>query len=618
MHKRLAIGLLAAIVVVGLVVARRHELLRFTIERGASLGSGYAVRIDRMHVGWGAAAFWGVRMRRDGLPVLDADYVALHYSLRDLLPGSTHRFGLLGAELSGARVTLTRFRDGTFNLSLPQSGPAVPLPERTNPVPLHFSLRVRGLQLELREPAAFEESAKTVRVRDVSADGVVNTAGVTTYRVDGAFAARRPEPFAIRGKIDAIAGYAMHRARAPFFPLRALANYFADTPVVRVLKGAARNFDARIYALDVEPDVAPQYHVSLRLDVEGARIALEPLAQPVDGIHGRLEVIDNAFFVRGVRATLAGMPMRIDGGVYDFSGALTGKAQLRLGISAAGDLAIFRNAFTFTKDQPIAGRTSLGVLVEGPIDDPLIVAKANAPRARYRTLPFDALDANVIYHSGLIAFAPLGASYGGVGVRIRGSLTLGKHLRSQLALHVAAPAGRLPYLDEMLGQEPIVVDAAALGSDLLFHVVGTAASARDESRLAALFEFGSERNGERLAVLVSHRARRFRRRIPAGPSREHERILDFLARLAHERAAIAGVSGPGAAANAAGCRARGGDDACWGRIGLARRRRRIGLSSADEHRRHCVRHARRRVCRNPERRRDKSDERFGTLGKLCR
>ena len=171
MHKRLAIGLLAAIVVVGLVVARRHELLRFTIERGASLGSGYAVRVDRMHVGWSAAAFWGVRMRRDGLPVLDADYVALHYSLRDLLPGSTHRFGLLGAELSGARVTLTRFRDGTFNLSLPQSGPAVPLPERTNPVPLHFSLRVRGLQLELREPAAFEESAKTVRVRDVSADG---------------------------------------------------------------------------------------------------------------------------------------------------------------------------------------------------------------------------------------------------------------------------------------------------------------------------------------------------------------------------------------------------------------------------------------------------------------
>ena len=488
MHKRLAIGLLAAIVVVGLVVARRHELLRFTIERGASLGSGYAVRVDRMHVGWSAAAFWGVRMRRDGLPVLDADYVALHYSLRDLLPGSTHRFGLLGAELSGARVTLTRFRDGTFNLSLPQSGPAVPLPERTNPVPLHFSLRVRGLQLELREPAAFEESAKTVRVRDVSADGVVNTAGVTTYRVDGAFAARRPEPFAIRGKIDAIAGYAMHRARAPFFPLRALSNYFADTPVVRVLKGAARNFDARVYALDVEPDVAPQYHVSLRLDVEGARIAIEPLAQPVDGIHGRLEVIDNAFFVRGVRATLAGMPMRIDGGVYDFSGALTGKAQLRLGISAAGDLAIFRNAFAFTKDQPIAGRTSLGVLVEGPIDDPLIVAKANAPRARYRTLPFDALDANVIYHSGLIAFAPLGASYGGVAVRIRGSLTLGKHLRSQLALHVAAPAGRLPYLDEMLGQEPIVVDAAALGSDLLFHVVGTAASERDESRLAALFE----------------------------------------------------------------------------------------------------------------------------------
>ncbi len=88
------------------------------------------------------------------------------------------------------------------------------------------------------------------------------------------------------------------------FPLRALANYFADTAVVRILRGAARNFDAEIYALGVVPNVAPEYHVSLSLDMEGGRIALQPLAAPIDSVRARLHVIDNVFYVRHATATL--------------------------------------------------------------------------------------------------------------------------------------------------------------------------------------------------------------------------------------------------------------------------------------------------------------------------
>ena len=78
-------------------------------------------------------------------------------------------------------------------------------------------------------------------------------------------------PFTIVGTIDAERGYAMHRARAARFPLRALANYFADTPVVRILKGRARNFDARLFAFDVQPNVAPSYHVNLSSTSTAAR-----------------------------------------------------------------------------------------------------------------------------------------------------------------------------------------------------------------------------------------------------------------------------------------------------------------------------------------------------------
>jgi TamB, inner membrane protein subunit of TAM complex len=486
LRKRIAIGLLAAAAVVGIVVAQRHELLRFGIQVLPRI-AGYAVTADAVSIGGGSAVLQGVAVDRGSSPVLRARRIALRYSLRDLLPGSRHRFGLLGIEVSDATVTLTRYRDGSFNVSFPQGGPAPAAAPRVNPVPIAFSVRVRGLRLDLREPAAYDESARSVRIGDIDVDGKIDTAAVTEYRASGAFVTRRrSDPFTIAGRVDAVRGFADHRARARVFPLRALANYFADTAAVRILHGAARNFDAEIYALGVVPNVAPEYHVSLSLDMEGGRIALQSLAAPIESVRARLHLIDNTFYVRNATATLTGIPLRIEGGVYDLSGGLTGRQQLRVGVSGAGDLKSLRRAFQFMRDQPVAGATQLGVLVAGPIDDPVIVARASAARARYRALPFDALSAGVVYHAGVVALAPLRASYAGLDVVVRGTLVTGTPLHSTFALHVTAPASRLPYLDEMLGNEPVEVDAAATGTDLVFHVAGSAASTRGVGRLAAL------------------------------------------------------------------------------------------------------------------------------------
>jgi hypothetical protein len=486
-RKRYASGLLAALIVLGLVVARRHELLRFALQEGAGLASGYAVRIAQLRVGWDAAEFDGVRVERGDGPLLHANRIAVRYSLRDLLPGSSHRFGLRDIVVDGAKLTLTRFSDGSFNFELPR-GAAGPTLQRTNPVPLSFSVRVRNSTIELRERRPYDPSAKLLRVIGVTVDASVDTAAITQYRAQGAFEQEPREPFSIVGRIDADAGYAMHHARAGYFPVRALANYFADTQAVRILAAQGRNFDARVYALGVTRNTAPTYHVSAQLDVDGGRLALQSLAAPVERMRARIEVIDNACFVRDASATLAGIPLRIAGGIYDFTGGLTGRAELRLGVWGDGDLAALRRAFTFARDQPISGKARLGVLVHGPIDDPVIVARVTAPHARYRTLPFDSLVAGAVYHSNVVALAPLRVVYGGVALRLNGTLEIAEHLRSRFAIHVAGAANRLPYLDEMLGAEPIVVDAAATGSDLLFHVTGSVASARSVARLAALVQ----------------------------------------------------------------------------------------------------------------------------------
>ncbi len=487
MLKRFSAGLLAAAILLGLAVANRHALLLFSIQEGARLATGYDVAIGELRVGRDATVVLGLRVSRGGRPLLEVRRVALRYSLRDLLPGSRHRFGLVGIEAISPKVTLTRFRDGSFDLSLPQ-GQALPQASRVNPVPLRFDVRVRDAALELREPFAYDPSAKDIVIRGIDADAHVDTAAVTRYRIGGAFHERRDEPFTIAGKVDAISGYAVHHAQAASLPVRSLANYFAYTREVRILAATARNFDARIYALGVEPNVGPNYHVSLNVDVTDGSLALRALSAPVERMHARLQVIDNAFYVRGASARLAGIPLHVDGGGYDFDGTLTGRAQLRLAVEGSGDLSALRKAFTFASGQPIAGKAHLGVLVHGPMDDPVIVAKVTAPHASFRTMPFDALSAGVVYHSNVVALAPLAVRYAGIAIAARGTLQIGEHVNSTFALHVSGPASRLPYLNEMLGDEPFLLDALARGRDLLFHVAGSAASARGVSRLAGLVE----------------------------------------------------------------------------------------------------------------------------------
>ncbi len=493
MRKRWLLGVIAMAVAVGLVAAKRHEVVRFAIAEGASLASGYTVRLTDEHIGIDRATLYGVAVSHSGEPLLDAGRVDIRYSLRDLFPGSRHRFGLTGIDITNAKLTIVKFPDGSYNFIIPSGGPwQAHVPRPVNNVPIRFALRMHDAALELREPKAYDPSAKAVRIRDFNVDASIDSANRTQYHARGVFAQQVDEPFTIAGLIDAERSFAMHRARAERFPLRALANYFADTPVVRILAGHARNFDARLYSLEVAPNAPTNYHVNLNLDVYDGRLALSSLAEPLENIRGHLQLVDNAFFLRRVDGTLAGIPLRVTGGIYDLTGQLTGGAKLRLGISGTGDLRNLRHAFSFTRDQPISGRITLGVLVEGPIENPLIVAQGRALHTVYRKLPFDALEAGIIYRDNLLAYAPLHAYYGGTEVGIRGTMALKKHVHSELAVHITGSADRLPYLDEMLGREPILVDAAATGDDLLFHLRGAAASARGESRVAALLELNAD------------------------------------------------------------------------------------------------------------------------------
>ncbi|MGB6521312.1 MAG: hypothetical protein WBE83_06045, partial [Candidatus Cybelea sp.] len=181
MQKRFAIGLLAAAIVLGLAVAKRHELLRGALVAGAGL-AGYQLRIGGLHVDRDEAVIAGLSVARASQPLLRAKRIAVRYSLRDLFPGSRHRFGLVDVDAAGIKLTLTRFRNGSFDIALPGAGPPPAGPQPVNAVPLRFHARVRDVQVELREPTAFDQSARTIRINGINGEASVDSAAVTSYR----------------------------------------------------------------------------------------------------------------------------------------------------------------------------------------------------------------------------------------------------------------------------------------------------------------------------------------------------------------------------------------------------------------------------------------------------
>ncbi len=123
MHKRFVIGLVAIAIVALLVVAAGRGLLPAAL-RGAAALAGYNLQTTSFQMGEGRIALTGLRVDRDGKPLFRAARIALRYSLRDLLPGSAHRFGLTRVDASGIRITLTRLANGNFNVPLPTGNSA--------------------------------------------------------------------------------------------------------------------------------------------------------------------------------------------------------------------------------------------------------------------------------------------------------------------------------------------------------------------------------------------------------------------------------------------------------------------------------------------------------------
>lgn len=489
----LALVAIAAAILLTAGIVQRHAVGRVVVSSLLSLTTGYRVDFGEMRLQSDHGAFLNTHVSRHGEPVLDAARIDVYYHLRDLLPGSSHRFGFLGLTIDHPKLTIIHHKDGSYNigafggLGKPSPGVAPALPTRANGTPLNFEARVRDGSATLLDDYQFYKEARVQTIHHLNVNLAFNSAARTHYILNGAFVDTKDEPLHAVGTIDYTRGFAMHHITASALPIKAIGNYIINSPAARIVAGTARAFDARIYALDVRPDAPIDYHISGLFHLNDGQLYVHGLAKPIDNLSGPLQITDANLAARRLDATIAGMRIVVAGAIYDFS-----DPKFYLGVQGADQLRDLKSVIPVGSRLALTGSARVRTLIEGPIANPLILVGFDAPQVNFDVFPLRDAHGTVALYDNVATVANLQGHYGGVTVSARGDVSLGSKIGSQIALGFSGNANDLPYLGALAPGSEMAGTAIVRGTGTALGVSGYLADPNDISRISTLFSVSPE------------------------------------------------------------------------------------------------------------------------------
>jgi hypothetical protein len=485
---RSAAGIIALAVVLFVFRAPAERALVASL---ASAALGARASIGSGEFGRDGAEFGDIRIERSGLPFFEADRIRIAYALGELFGGAQHRFGLQRIELVRPHFWLARRPDGSFNLPQRAASGGAPAGPARRGAPLAFDARIEGGVLTL-----LDRSQRTPTPQDAELAAIDGTLAYSEragsryeFHAQLASGARR-SPVSVRGFIDFERGLALHRLTSSNVALPALLNFAIDSRVMHVRTGEARELDVRAYALDIHPDSDFGYHLAGSADVRDAILDFSFLQAPMREVRGRIDLFDDGIASPQLDARLAGIPVRASGGLVHWE-----RLALRLGIEGDGSFGQLRQLFAFSSSRPIVGPVHAGVLVEGPLDGPLVLAQLRSPHASYGTIPLDGLRAAVAYHDSSVLLGPVRAGYGPLALSLNGALDIGDHLATRLALSASGPAARIPYAAELVPASTVTTLALLSGTDTALELRGVVSGDGPGERLDGLYHVDPKGNG---------------------------------------------------------------------------------------------------------------------------
>ncbi|HEV8021932.1 MAG TPA: translocation/assembly module TamB domain-containing protein [Candidatus Lustribacter sp.] len=430
-----------ALLVLVAVATAFHDALAAAVIRSVAAAAGYNVRFTRLQVGFTAASATGTNVtNRTGEPVFSAGQIDLRYSVRDLLPGSgQRRFGVSALDVARPTLTLIHHADGTYNVALPLN-PSSIKPEGT---PLNLRLRVRDGSIVLLDRFVVPGQERRQRIIGLAADAVLAPHAHSFYRVrfdldDGHHTLH---PVFGKATFAADRGFNAQRWTAADIPIGPLVDFALPSHAVNVVAGDLHNVDGRVYTF-VDPSGTTDTHMALRADLVRGTIYITGLTKPLRDAHGTAIAYDNGLTTNALDATLSGVPLRLTGGVYDFS-----SPKLDFALTGGGQLAQLQQAIAASQRQPVTGRLSFAAKILGSLDDPSVRGAFSAPAIRYRGLPVDGTGGTFLIHGHDLDLPDAHLAYGPVSLGVTGTLTLEKAVRTnlELTLNDARPLNGLRY-----------------------------------------------------------------------------------------------------------------------------------------------------------------------------
>ncbi|HYZ16562.1 MAG TPA: hypothetical protein VE591_09185, partial [Candidatus Acidoferrum sp.] len=487
MAKRRAL-LVTAIVVVTLVAAAvaARDLVVAYVLRGAVSMLGYQLDAARVRVTASSLDLLAPAIRnRAGEPVFDAARVDVRFSLRDLLPGSRHRFGLTAVDLEKPVLTLIHHADGSYNVALPgASGP----PARPDTTPIDVRLRVRDGVVALVDRFIVPNQERRESLTNLRVDAVLAPHDPAYYRIDADLqdGARR-YPLAGRGRFDHARAFASQHWYAAALPIGPLIDFAMATHDANLVDGRLRDVDARIYGFML-PNGTTDTHLGARAELIDGKLFVAKLGAAVGDAHGPLRVYDDGLTTTGIDATLAGVPLRLVGGVYGLA-----QPRVRFLLTGSGSLARLRTLAPTIAHRPIDGTLAFALRADGALAQPVVTGVFRSPRMTYGPYALSRLSGDVAVAGKDVQILGLAARYGPIALRGRGTIILGDHIDSQIAAGLDAPAAAIPYAGSLVPGAAVRGVVVLRGSDDKLAAHGTIEASGAQARLDA--PFALEGNG---------------------------------------------------------------------------------------------------------------------------
>ncbi len=453
--KLLAAGALCACVAaIGLAVFG-GSLLRAAVAFGGNR-FGYGIGYDRLDLRPGRLSI--VHPDVSGLksePLFSAQKIDVAYSLRDLF-GSAHPFGISSLEIDRPKITLIHHKDGSYNFTLPARNPNAPVKPFSLP---QLRLVVKDGSVGLLDETRIFRHSRRLALENVQISADLDPRarswfhfGLAVHEDGGAF------PVAGHGTLDEPRGYELSHVTIPTLALAPLLDYALNSTSLYISGGVLNRIDARFYGLRDKAGAMAR-HLSVSADLDHFQPYLNGIAKPLRDGRGSLRVYDDGLAIPKLDGSIAGIPVRIAGGIYDLA-----RPELRLGIAGNGDLARLLTLNDAAKTLPASGPLAFRLFVEGAATSPTTFASFAGRRIFYNRVPIDGARGLVALGGTDTSILSTRLAYDGIQVGARGNLsTVRKQTTLDVFADVAAAVARLPFGRALLGDMLVRTDAVVAG-----------------------------------------------------------------------------------------------------------------------------------------------------------